>query len=148
MPRLPGLTYAVSDTGPLISAFQADSYGTLTQIFGEIHIPVACLDELQTHGWGEQVQAAMPTLVVVELTPDEEGQALELARRIANHPDTSDPIAENHLGEAQAIALVQRTEYRDDLLLLDELAARAIAREEGIRLSGFLVYSCWLCKAV
>jgi predicted nucleic acid-binding protein len=64
-------------------------------------------------------------------------KAIELAERIANHPDSGDPVNEHHLGEAQAIALALRAEYQDDLLLLDELAARAIAKEEGIKLSGF-----------
>lgn len=32
-PRLPGTTYAISNTGPLISAFQSNSFGLLTQIF-------------------------------------------------------------------------------------------------------------------
>ena len=52
-------------------------------------------------------------------------------------PDTKDPVGENHLGEAQAIALVLRPAYREDLLLVDELAARAMAKQLGIRLSGF-----------
>ena len=46
-------------------------------------------------------------------------------------------MAENHLGEAQAIALALRSEHRNDLLLLDELAAREIAKQMGAKLSGF-----------
>ena len=79
----------------------------------------------------------MPKLAVVELTSREKEMALGIAQQIANHPDTNDPIAENHLGEAQAIALTLRAEYRADLLLLDELAARVIAKERGLKLSGF-----------
>ena len=71
------------------------------------------------------------------MTVGEEKYALELAERIAHHPDTHDPVAEGHLGEAQAIALALRSEYKDDLLLLDELAARAVAKQEGVKLSGF-----------
>ena len=137
MPRQPGVTYAISDTGPLISAFQSDSFDLLAQIFAEVHISRACLDELETHGWIKQVQAAMPKLAVVELTSREKDMALNIARQVANHPDTNDPVVENHLGEAQAIALALRAEYRDDLLLLDERAARAIAQERGLKLSGF-----------
>ncbi len=43
----------------------------------------------------------------------------------------------NHLGEAQAIVLALRTEYHNDLLLLDELVARAVAKQLNIKLSGF-----------
>jgi predicted nucleic acid-binding protein len=137
MPRQPGATYAISDTGPLISAFQSGSFDVLAQIFAEVHIPRACLDELQVHGWREQVQVAMPKLVIVELTSHEGEMALDIARQVAGHPDTNDPVVENHLGEAQAIVLALRAEYRDDLLLLDELVARVVAKEKGLKLSGF-----------
>jgi len=137
MPRLPGMTYAISDTGPLISAFQSTSFGTLARIFAEIRIPMRCLAELERHGWEAQIESAMPQLVVVELTAREETLAIEIAERIANHPDSDDPVIEHHLGEAQAIVLPLRSEYQDDLLLIDELAARAIAKEQGVKLSGF-----------
>lgn len=35
------------------------------------------------------------------------------------------------------MALALRVDYRDDLLLLDELAARDIAKQLGVHLSGF-----------
>ncbi len=135
--RLPGATYAISDTGPLISCFQSDSFHLFAQIFTEIHLPPVCLKELQEHGWGEYVKTAMPRLVIIDLMPYEEQQADIVAERIANHMDSHDPVAETHLGEAQAIILALREEYQNDLLLMDELAARAIAKEEGIKLSGF-----------
>jgi predicted nucleic acid-binding protein len=135
--RRPGVTYAVSNTGPLISAFQSDSFALLTHIFAEVHISTACMAELTKHGWEEEVRAASPKLVIVKLAPGEERHALAIAKQIAQHPDTNDPIAEHHLGEAQAIVLALRSEYRDDLLLLDELAARAIAKHLGVKLSGF-----------
>lgn len=137
MTRLPGTTYAISDTGPLISCFQSNSFDLFVQIFTEIHIPPICLEELQEHGWNEYAKIAMPGLVVINLTPYEEQQAEIIAERIANHKDSHDPNVETHLGEAQTIALALRKEYQNDLLLMDELAARAIAKEEGINLSGF-----------
>jgi predicted nucleic acid-binding protein len=137
MPRQLGRTYAVSDTGPLISAFQSKSFTLLTQIFAEIHISTICNAEMVRHGWEEEVRSAAPKLVVVRLTSAEEEHAQELAEQIAHHPDTHDPVVENHLGEAQAIVLALRSEYGDDLLLLDELAARAVAKREGVKLSGF-----------
>lgn len=135
--RLSGTTHTVSNTGPLISAFQSDSFALLTSIFAEIRISTACAAELTKHGWEEEVRAASPKLVIMKLAPGEERQALAIAKQIAQHPDTNDPIAEHHLGEAQAIVLVLRSEHRDDLLLLDELAARAIAKHMGVKLSGF-----------
>ena len=135
--RVPGITYAISDTGPLISAFQSDSFTLLTRIFATILVPPACVSELEKHGWQEEIQVAFPQLVIEELTATEEKHALTFAEQIARHPDTNDPVAEHHLGEAHAIVLALRPEYRNDLLLLDELAARAIAKQTGLKLSGF-----------
>lgn len=135
--RVAGVTYAVSNTGPLISAFQSDSFSLLTQLFTEIHISTVCATELAKHGWEDEVKAATPKLVVIKLTPEEEPRALEIAEKITRHPDTNDPVVENHLGESQAIILASRPDYQNDLLLLDELAARAVAKQLGIKISGF-----------
>lgn len=58
--RLSGTTHTVSNTGPLISAFQSDSFALLTSIFAEIRISTACAAELTKHGWEEEVRAASP----------------------------------------------------------------------------------------
>lgn len=131
------MTYAISNTGPLISAFQSDSFGLLTKIFTTILVSTTCVDELEKHGWKEEIQSASPRLVVVKLKTNEKERASTIAEQIAQHPDTNDPVAENHLGEAHAIVLALRPEHRNDLLLLDELAARAIAKQMGMKLSGF-----------
>lgn len=135
--RRPGMTYAVSNTGPLISAFQSGSFDLLVQIFAAVHVPTACIEELKKHGWEEEIRAASAKLVIVKLSAAEKRRSMAVARQIARHPDTNDPVVEHHLGEAQAIVLALRSEYRDDLLLLDELAARAIARQMSVKLSGF-----------
>ena len=46
-------------------------------------------------------------------------------------------MPDNHLGEAQAMALAPGPEFANDVLLLDELAARAVAEEIGLTRSGF-----------
>ncbi|MGH7454242.1 MAG: hypothetical protein ACRENG_23005 [bacterium] len=135
--RLPGVSYAVSNTGPLISAFQSDSFSLLTKIFAEIHIPTACVAELERHGWAEKMQAASPQLVIVKLTANETKRAMIIAEHISQDPSSRDPIAANHLGEAEAIVLALRSEYQDDLILLDELAARSVAQKMGLEISGF-----------
>lgn len=135
--RLPGATYAVSNTGPLISAFQSNSFELLIRIFAEIHTSPGCVAELVKHGWEEAIKSASSKLVIMSLTAEEENQALQIAEQIAQHPDTSDPIALNHLGEAQVIVLVLRSDYQDDILLLDELVARTVAKQLNLKLSGF-----------
>lgn len=145
-------TVAISYTGPLISVFQSDSFELLTEIFTEVWISAVCRSELIRHGWADEIEAAGSKLVIVDLTTDEEQAALSIAEQISQHPDTNDPIAENHLGEAQVIAVAMRNERQDDLLLLDELAARAIAKQHGVKLSGFpgvllLAVQCELISA-
>lgn len=131
------VTYAVCNTGPLISAYQSDSFGLLRQIFAEIHISTACVAELIRHGWEAEIKATTPPLVIVSLSADEEQQAMAIAEEIARQPETNDPVAVNHLGEAQAIQLALRPEHENNILLLDELAARTVARQRKLKLSGF-----------
>jgi predicted nucleic acid-binding protein len=135
--KVPGATYAISNTGPLISAFQSDSFELITKIFPTVFISSLCMAELEEHGWKEEIQATSSQLVVMKLTVKEEMRALNFAHQIAQHPDTNNPNLENHLGESQAIVLSLRSEHKNHLLLLDELAARSIAKQAGIKLSGF-----------
>jgi predicted nucleic acid-binding protein len=130
-------TVAICNTGPLISVFQSNSFDLLMDIFAEVWISAVCRAELIRHGWADDIQAAGSKLVIVQLTTEEEQAAQSIAQEIAQHPVTNDPVAENHLGEAQVIVVAQRAEHHDHLLLLDELAARAIARQHDVKLSGF-----------
>ncbi len=135
--RLPGMAVAISNTGPLISAFQSNSFDLFQELFETVCISTVCNSELTRHGWHDHVEAMSPRLVVFKLNLAEEQHAKKIAEEIVRHPDCNDPILENHLGEAQAITLAERQEFQDDLLLIDELAARAVARERGLKLSGF-----------
>jgi predicted nucleic acid-binding protein len=135
--RLPGATYAISDTGPLISAFQCKSFDVLIRIFAGVLVSPTCQTELKEHGWEEEIQSSSPHVVVVSLTVDEEKQSLSFAEQIAQHPETHNPVAKDHLGEAESIVLALRPEHHNDLLLLDEFAARSVAKQAKIKLSGF-----------
>jgi len=135
--RLPGVTYVISDTGPLISVFQSDSFGLLTQVFGAVLISMTCFDELKEHGWETEIDLVAPHLHRLTLAAEEKKQALTFAQQIARHAETNDRVADHHLGEAEAIVLALRPDYRDDLLLLDETAARSVAKQAGVKFSGF-----------
>ncbi len=91
------VTYAVCNTGPLISAFQSGSFSLLAQIFAEIHISTVCVGELIRHGWEAEIKAATPPLVIVALSATEEQQALTIAEEISRQPNTNDPVVVNHL---------------------------------------------------
>jgi len=135
--RKPGVTHAISDTGPLISVFQSDSLDLVTTLLPVIHIPQVCVDELVRHGYRGALQSAGGRIEIHVLEEVEEEIAQAIARRIALHPMSNDPVPDNHLGEAQAMALFTRSEFANDVLLLDELAAREVAEEMALPLTGF-----------
>ena len=49
---------AVSDTGPLISAFQSNSCQQLNAILGVIHTTEGCAAKLVRHGWDKALAQA------------------------------------------------------------------------------------------
>jgi predicted nucleic acid-binding protein len=131
------LPIAVSNTGPLISIFQSNSLDLVVALFGRIHTSKACEVELMRHDWGDALARAGPAIISHKLTSSESAQAKEFAKRIAVHPTSKDTEPDNHLGEAEVMVLVQRPEFAGSLLLLDELAARAVAAELNLSVSGF-----------
>lgn len=131
------LPLAVSNTGPLISAFQSDSFDLIIALFGAIHTSEACVAELTKHGWEVALAQAGSNIVTHKLTDPELEQAEGVAGQIAAHPVSKEPDPDNHLGEAEVMVLVQRPEFAKGVLLLDELAARAVARDAGLTISGF-----------
>lgn len=127
----------LSNTGPLISALQSDSLGLIATLFDTIHTTEGCIAEMIQHGWEEAVARCGLFIVSHQLTTVEMEQAVELARRIAAHLASKDPEPSHHLGEAEVMVLAQRSEFGGAVLLLDELAARAVATESGLKISGF-----------
>ncbi|MBI4670490.1 MAG: hypothetical protein HY741_02320 [Chloroflexi bacterium] len=131
------LPIALCNTGPLISAFQSDSIALFTLLFREIHTTEACITELAKHGWQASVEQARSFIVTQSLTLEENSMARNLAEKIAAHPLSQDANPAGHLGEAQVMALAQRSIYSETIILLDERAARAVALESGLNVSGF-----------
>jgi predicted nucleic acid-binding protein len=83
------------------------------------------------------VEQAGPALIGHALTELEAEEAQAITRRVAQHALSRDPEPEHHIGEAEVIVLARRPEFIDSVLLLDERAARAIAEEENLTISGF-----------
>jgi predicted nucleic acid-binding protein len=125
----------VSNTGPLISAFQSTSIPLLVSLFGEIHAPPGVVEELSVHGWQEEFDGASQ-VVLTKLTAPEQQRVETIAAAIArqSRDDTRGPV---HHGEAEAIVLAQRPGASYELILLDELAARSVAQSHGLVITGF-----------
>lgn len=140
MVELPEKLIAVSDTGPLISAFQCNRIDLLWRYFVRIHLPPPVMTELEQHGARDEVQQllAQDLFRVEYLSAQEATQAKQIAKQIASFPSTKIRDHTHHLPEAQAIVLMQRPNLRADRILLEEEAARQIADNLNIPITGFI----------
>ena len=113
----------------------------LKRYFSAIYITASVLNELDKHGWSEDIRELIDEgliIVISELTEPEKEQAENIAKRISTDPTSKDVDWHNHLPESEAIVLVeQRTQLMVDQILLDEKAARKVARELGLSITGF-----------
>jgi predicted nucleic acid-binding protein len=106
----------VSNASPIISLGAVGRLELLSQLFGEISIPRAVLEEVKSVDL-RVVDWVIPTSLKGDFVP----RALE---------------AELDRGESEAIALA--VELRADLLLMDERRGRQIASRFGLKLLGTL----------
>jgi hypothetical protein len=106
----------VSDTTAVTTLLKAGMEGLLRELFGSIIIPQAVWDELKAF------HSQLPDFVLLRA----------LARPGSRLPGT----ASLGLGEAEAITLAKG--INADLLLTDDLKARRIANEVGLRCMGLL----------
>ncbi|MCX7778595.1 MAG: hypothetical protein N2381_11190, partial [Armatimonadetes bacterium] len=129
---------SVSDTGPLLSAFQCGRIDILKHFHEVIYITPEQLEELRGHGAGEEVEVLVKEgfLVIVSLSEDEEFEALKVAEMIAKLARDKEPKA--HLPEAKAIVLMMRKELGATALLIEERAAFYVAQSLGLNPIGFV----------
>ncbi len=137
----PNTRAAVSNTGPLISALQSNCMHILLQFYDRIHIPADELQEYEKHGAYQETRDLVEEGFLVvhrDFTASENDAAKSIANDIAGHRATKDKDPAHHLPESLAIVLMQRSDLGAMELLIDELAAREIARMRKIPLIGFL----------
>ena len=114
----------VSNTSPIGYLVLIGSIEILPRLFGKVVIPSAVWSELLDVSSPEALRnwmAEPPEWLDIEVAPSAEIDA-ELARL--------------HAGEREAIRLAK--ERNAELILLDEKAARRVARERGLRVAGLL----------
>lgn len=119
----------VSDTSPVLNLGAIGLLDLLEALFGRVIIPVAVYSEINALAHREPRFTAtglrdLPTFLQVEPLSD---RALALAARFRHDLDP---------GEADALALAITS--RADLLLVDERAARRLARQRGLITRGVL----------
>ncbi|HUI08181.1 MAG TPA: DUF3368 domain-containing protein [Verrucomicrobiae bacterium] len=106
----------VSDTSPLSALISIGKTEILRSLFGEVLVPPAVDAELR------RFHTELPGFVRVQ--------------PITNTDRVSRLVGLLDMGEAEAIVLAQET--RADYLLMDEIAGRDVARENGLRVIGLL----------
>ncbi len=137
----------VSDTGPLLSVFQSEQVELLQFLFDRIYIPQSTLPEFVKHNAAASINKLIKSrfVLVCELNEQEVISARGLSEEIAAHSLTKDKLSLSHYPEAEAMVLVNRSELEVNEILLDERAARAIARAHGLAVIGFpglLIRAC------
>jgi predicted nucleic acid-binding protein len=113
----------VADTSVLCYLVLIEQVELLPHLFGQISIPQAVYRELKAEKAPVQLQQWMTRLPTW--------------LKIYSVTLTADVILEGlHSGEREAILLAE--ELKANLIILDEKAARQIARERGLNLTGLL----------
>ena len=139
---------AVSNTGPLISALQSYCMHILFQFYDQIHIPADEIPEYRKNGADPEIKKLLETGFLVvrqDFVPEEIDVAKAIAAEIANHRATRDKNPQHHLPESFAIVLMLRSNSQAEELLIDELAARDVARLRKVPIIGFpgiLIRAC------
>lgn len=117
------MSVIVSDTSPVRSLAHLGHLSWLEDLFGNVLLPPAVANELIHPPLGLHV-------VEVYRVPFLAVRSAENSERISELCSTLD------IGEAEAIALAE--EVKADLILIDEAAGRAVARECGFPVLGTL----------
>lgn len=131
---------AASDTGPLLSAFQCGRTGLLKRYLTTIHIPQSELREFEQHNASEEISSLIEEgfVIVHSLSTEERAKAEGLAKKIAASTQAKVKEFEHHLPEAEAMVLMERPELGCEVLLVEEKAAREVARELKLEITGFV----------
>lgn len=115
----------IVNTSPLISLDRISRLDALRELYGKVVRPQSVLDEIQA-GVGRY-----------SVSPD-----VLASGWILTEPDPPEMVLRRELGagETAAIALALRSEA--DLIILDDLQARLVAQDVGLRITGTLGVLC------
>lgn len=122
----------VSNTSPLCYLVLIGHADVLAKLYGEIHVTQKVLEELRHPD-------APPVVRQWAMTPP---------GRVEIHSDPEEPdqtLAALDPGERTALRLAEQ--LRADLVLLDEAAARLLASQRGVKVSGTLGVLCDAAQA-
>lgn len=113
----------VLDTSPLNYLILIGTENILSQLFDEVYIPTAVQEEL--------LHAGAPTSVYNWMVAKPEW--LRIVR-----PETRPIVTLERLDPGEREAILLASEFQTDLLVLDEIIARRIALQNGLKVTGTL----------
>lgn len=111
----------VSDSSPLIALAAIDSLGLLRALYGSIQIPDEVYNEVVVRG-------RSPATTV--------GSVPWIMHRTVTDVQQVAQLRNEGLDQGESEAIVLALELSASLLLVDELAARKIARQHGLAITG------------
>ena len=115
----------VSNSSPLIALCIVNSLDLLHALYGTIHIPEAVFHEVVIRGGGR------PGATAVANTP-------WIVQHAPANQQTVDQLLSVGLDKGESEAIVLASELSASLLILDESAARTVARRRGLQVTGTL----------
>lgn len=119
----------VCDTGPLISLAKLNQLGLLIELYEEILIPSEVYDEAVTEG----IKLGTPDAYEIKILVDKKYISV---KKVMHHILSEKEYSRIDIGEAKVISLA--INERADIVLIDELTARMIARKKSLKIKGTL----------
>ena len=114
----------VSDTTPIISLMKAHRLDLLERLFGEVLVPDGVFMELTWNSAFQEEVEAIRTCPFIKRVSIPSNDALTMLRRASGLD----------LGESEAIYYADT--HAVDLLLMDEVKGRQVAKSLGLRITG------------
>ena len=114
----------VSDTTPLISLMKIGRLGLVEQLFREIQIPDAVYTELITNPQFSAEAKQIQNSSFIKRVVIEDSKSADLLRRATG------------LDRGESEAIILSDTYHADLLLMDEVKGRQVAKQMGLHLMG------------
>ena len=114
----------ISDTTPIISLLKMNQLELLNHMFGEVQVPDAVYEELISNAKFQKEAEKILSAEYIKKVVVEDKKSVTLLRR-ATGLDA---------GESEAIILSD--EIKADLLLMDELKGRQVAKQMGLNIMG------------
>jgi predicted nucleic acid-binding protein len=110
----------VSDTTPLIALSKISKLDLLEVLYGEINIPAGVFEEYE-EGKNKDFYKEILKLDWIKI------REIKNKKELENYPELD-------RGEKEAIALAE--EIKGDLLIIDEVRGRKIAKSKGLKITG------------